>query len=292
MDVFSSYPADHWDKQFKEDEQKAALSDLESGKVLYYPELRFTVHPEEQPLFVPYFVDPNTKNISFNSHTNALHGVHANANYQRLLKSMLSRFSQYAKKFMTAVFPYYSHALLMGRTSYRPVQIKDRKSSIRKDDTRLHVDAFPANPNQGKRILRLFCNVNPYGENRVWRIGEAFPYVANYFLPKISKPFPGSAKFFYWVGVTKSIRTYYDHIMLRIHDLMKRDVDYQKRVNYTEIQFPPDSSWIVSTDQVSHAALSGQYSLEQTFYLPVTAMKNPELAPLAILEDLMGHRLI
>ena len=33
--------------------------------------------------------------------------------------------------------------------------------SWRKDDSRLHVDAFPSRPNRGERILRVFCNVNP-----------------------------------------------------------------------------------------------------------------------------------
>ena len=33
----------------------------------------------------------------------------------------------------------------------------------RKDDTRLHVDSFPATPSGGRRILRVFSNVNPDG---------------------------------------------------------------------------------------------------------------------------------
>ena len=34
------------------------------------------------------------------------------------------------------------------------------------------------------------------------------------------------------------------------------------------------------TDQVSHAAMAGQYQLEQTFLLPVEAMSDPERSPL------------
>lgn len=60
---------------------------------------------------------------------------------------------------------------------------------------------------------------------------------------------------------------------------MKLDIHYQKHVKYKEISFPPGTSWIVSTDQVSHAAISEQYVLEQTFYLPTTAMANPKEAP-------------
>lgn len=292
MDHYAIYTADDWNNQFQEHEQKTALTDLEFGKILYCPQLSFKLHPEEQPLFTSYSTGKKTKNISFNPNTDTLRGIKTNRKHQLQLKIMLARFSQQATHFMKALFPHYATTLNIGRTSYRPVQIKNRKTSPRKDDSRLHVDAFPASPNQGKRILRLFCNINPYGEHRVWRVGEPFPSVAEQFLAKISKPIPGSAKFLYWAGITKSIRSHYDHIMLQIHDRMKLDTDYQKRVEYTELRFPSGSSWIVSTDQVSHAAISGQYILEQTFYLPVTAMKNPETAPLHILENLIGHRLI
>ncbi|MDQ8039274.1 MAG: Kdo hydroxylase family protein [Rickettsiella sp.] len=292
MDVFSIYTADDWNYRFKENEQENALSDLEAGKILYCPQLRFKLYPDERPLFIPYVVNKKTKNISFNIHTDSLRGIKADKKHCMQLKTMLTRFSQQAKNFMNALFPQYTTTLSMGRTSYRPVQIKNRKTSVRKDDSRLHVDAFPANPNQGKRILRLFCNINPYGENRVWRVGESFHAVVQHFLPKLSKPFPGIATLLHWAGITKSIRSHYDHIMLQLHDHMKLDTEYQKRVKYTEICFSPGSSWVVSTDQVSHAAISGQYMLEQTFYLPITAMKNPEAAPINILENFLGRPLI
>ncbi|OJA00949.1 hypothetical protein BEV13_01695 [Rickettsiella grylli] len=80
--------------------------------------------------------------------------------------------------------------------------------------------------------------------------------------------------------------------MLKIHDTMKLDTIYQKKVNYKELRFPPDTTWIASTDQVSHAVISGQYLLEQSFYLPIKAMANPQRAPLHILEKLVGRHLI
>ncbi|CCD29910.1 conserved hypothetical protein [Candidatus Glomeribacter gigasporarum BEG34] len=139
--------------------------------------------------------------------------------------------------------------------------------------------------------MRLFCNINPNRQDRVWRIGESFTDVARHFLPQIQSPVPGSARLLQMLGITKSCRTLYDHFMLQLHDLMKRDNAYQQNVRATEIRFPAGSSWIVQTDHVSHAALSGQYLLEQTFYLPVEAMACPEKSPLRILEHLRGCRL-
>jgi len=38
--------------------------------------------------------------------------------------------------------------------------------------------------------------------------------------------------------------------------------------------------------------MSGQFAFEQTFYLPVAAMNDPERSPLRILERMVGHSLI
>lgn len=50
------------------------------------------------------------------------------------------------------------------------------------------MDAFPSRPNYGKRILRVFANINPEGAPRVWRVGEDFESVARQFLPR-AKPY-------------------------------------------------------------------------------------------------------
>jgi hypothetical protein len=59
----------------------------------------------------------------------------------------------------------------------------------------------------------------------------------------------------------------------------------------TPVDFPAGSTWLAFTDQVSHAAMAGQYQLEQTFLLPVAAMIEPDRSPLRILERLKGRRL-
>lgn len=42
------------------------------------------------------------------------------------------------------------------------------------------------------------------------------------------------------------------------------------------------------TDLVPHAAVSGQYALEQTFIVPKSALVLPEIAPVRVLERLCG----
>ncbi len=125
----------------------------------------------------------------------------------------------------------------------------------------------------------------------MWRIGEPFEDLGQRMLPRLSRPWPGAAWFMATVGITKSRRTEYDHLMLGLHDEMKRDTDYQRDCPQIRFDFPPGSTWLCFSDQTSHAAMSGQYMLEQTFHLPMSSMYLPELSPLRVLERLTGRKL-
>jgi hypothetical protein len=191
-----------------------------------------------------------------------------------------------------ALLPDYRTRVERARTSFRPVEIAGRATSWRQDDTRLHVDSFPATPVQGRRILRVFSNVNPEARARVWRIGEGFDDVARRFAPRLRMPLAGSAAVLRLLRLTKSRRSAYDALMLQLHDAMKADAGYQADASHTTMEFPAGSTWMAFTDAVSHAATAGQFQLEQTFLLPVDAMREPERSPLRILERLKGRPLV
>src|SRR5262249_54168351 len=103
--------------------------------------------------------------------------------------------------------------------------------------------------------------------------------------------FPGVLPLLPVLKITRGRRTLYDHYMLGLHDAMKADQHYQNSVPQTEISLGAGTAWACFTDSVAHAAMSGQHAFEQTFYLPVDAMRNPELSPLRVLERLLGRRL-
>jgi hypothetical protein len=280
-----------WNEVCSSEIQAQAITALESGHILLLPQLTFALLPHEQKFLSPEFAHPKAKNISFNVHTDQLRCNSCSTDNFSALKIMIARFSQCAYQLVQQLLIPYTDAIEMGRTSLRVVEIAGRVSSYRKDDTRLHVDAFPATPNQGRRILRVFTNINPVGIDRIWRVGESFDNVAQRFCHVV----PGQQKFYArllkYFKVTKSYRTEYDHIMLHIHDAMKADVNYQQSVQQTEVRFSPNTTWIVQTDHVSHAAMAGQHVLEQTFYVPVGAMINESLSPLRVLENLYGRSL-
>ena len=158
-------------------------------------------------------------------------------------------------------------------------------------DRRVHIDAFPSNPMQGTRLLRVFSNVNPNGEPRRWRVGEPFEAHAQHFLPGIAQPLPGSSRLLRQLRVTKRRRTEYDHVMLQLHDRAKADAEFQRASPQAAVNFAAGTTWVVYSDQVPHAVLGGQHMLEQTFYIDVEQLQRPETSPLRTLERLLGRAL-
>jgi hypothetical protein len=264
---------------------------IEAGRVLFFPRLAFELSKCERAFLTPAVLG-KSKNVSFNPATGGVGGTSLQGDEERQIAQMMKRFSDSAKALLESMLPEYRGKMTLGRTSFRPAEIAGRASSWRKNDTLLHIDAFPSTPTQGNRILRLFCNVNPDGKPRVWRVGEHFERVADKFAPVLKRPAPGTSTFLRLFRVTKGRRSEYDHLMLQLHDEMKRDAQYQASVDQTECEFPSGSAWAVFVDSVSHAALSGQHQLEQTFYLPLPAMKEEPLAPLRVLERRLGRGLV
>ncbi len=258
-----------------------AIDALESGKIIYLPQHPFALQITEHVLLADTILAPKHKNISYNHLTQKLGGyTTTQPSLPAMLQGFMHRYAEFAKQQIDTLLPNYSKALIWGRTSYRPAEIKGRITSKRKDDTRVHVDSFAATPVNGLRILRVFCNINPHGQPRVWHVGEPFSEVLSAFAHRIPPYSKLKAKLLQRVKLTKTLRSSYDHHMLHLHDQMKLDEKYQQTLKKQRVDFPSDSTWIVFTDHVSHAALSGQFLLEQTFYLPVEAMGNPELSPL------------
>ena len=68
--------------------------------------------------------------------------------------------------------------------------------------------------------------------------------------------------------------------------------DHARHPHERTHEFTPGSTWLVYTDQVSHAAMAGQYAFEQTFYLPVSGMADPSKSPLRVLERLLRRELV
>ncbi|MGH8712396.1 MAG: Kdo hydroxylase family protein [Casimicrobiaceae bacterium] len=277
-----------WRPALAPEAQDLAIRTLEGGGVLTLPRLAFELAADERRFLSPRWSDDRAKNISFDG--GKLKGARGTADELAALSRMVARFAADASGLVTSLFPRYAPHVRRARTSFRPQPAVGRAVSWRKDDSRLHVDAFPSRPNHGERILRVFCNVSPR-EDRVWRVGESFEAVARRFLPNIRRQIPGEARWLSALHVTKGLRSPYDHLMLGLHDRAKADLAYQTNCAQQVVRFAPGTTWLCFSDQVMHAAVSGQYMLEQTIDLPLAALYDRERSPLAILERLCGRLL-
>lgn len=293
MTTITKIAIQNWNDSASVELQKRVLENLENGDVILFPSLQFKLHENEKSLLTPDILQKGRKNVSLNATTCELKGIDLKLKNKTIIaQQMMQRYYENVKSLISQLLPTYQNDIHYGRTSYRPAEIFSRKPlSTHKDDRLLHVDAFPASPVANQRILRVFTNINPNDEPRRWRLGKSFEEVIERYLEKIPKPIPATRKFKHWLGLTRNYQTLYDHYMLKLHHTMKCDALYQN--NYPDIyDFLPNTTWMVYTDTVPHAAMGGQFLLEQTIYVPIEAMQQPEKSPLKLMEKKLNQPLL
>lgn len=267
-----------------------AAEALESGGLILLPQTPFRLLNSEQDLIDPAILAPKSKNASLDPATGAVGGVVLEGERRHAMGAMIARYADFAEDLIGRLLPGYSSALQRRRTSFRPGAVDSRALSPRKDDRRLHVDAFPSSPVQGRRILRVFSNVDPMGRDRIWEVGdEDFETFATRQKAWLKGSSELTRALLQTVRITRGRRTGYDQAMLELHDRAKLDDAWQAAVSRTRVAFPSGSSWIVYTDASLHAALEGQHAFEQTYLLPVEAMYHPDRSPLRALERVTGR---
>jgi hypothetical protein len=203
---------------------------------------------------------------------------------RREIEAMMLRFSAWAENAVATLLPTYSAALERDRVTYRPCE--------RSIPQGMHVDSSYGRPTRGRGMLRLFTNINVTGRPRVWQVGEPFEPFVQRFLPRTRRPRTLGTWFLHRIGITRGRQTAFDRLMADIRRLAKSDAAYQQSAPREIVEFPCGASWLVITDLAVHGAISGQHSLDQTFFLPVTTMHDPARSSLRILERLTGKVLV
>ena len=280
-------PFNSFTPQANSEAQRDYLSHLEHGGILFLPNLGFSFSPEETRFLSPDWSDGKSKNIYLAGSERKIKGAKGSIQELLAMSALIQRYSNYANLLISHLLPSYMPHAKPANTSLRCVEAAGRKTSWRKDDRRLHADAFPSKPTHGERLLRVFTNVNPHNVARVWNVGEPFADMAARFLPKVPQYSQFQAKLMNKLGITKSLRGEYDHIMLHLHDLAKADANYQANAPQMRFEFPANSTWIVYSDLVLHAVLSGQHMMEQTFHLPQQHLTYPYACPKNSIESLL-----
>ena len=301
-----SYPEGWNDLKRSEDRARWCCSQLEEGHVLLLEHIPFDL-PEADLQFLRPQQQSNSslhKNISYRPNQDKLRGFAAarREDVDRL-HQIMRNYSVQVVKFLSKFLAPYSQNWKLDFASFRPLEEQGRDLPLHKRNDLLHVDAFPGRPTRGGRILRCFTNINP-SEPRTWLLGSHFPEIAERYsdgagLTKIAQRTIGPgrelrkliAPIGKLVGIPVTDRSAYDRFMLRLHDYLKENADYQREGTKIRTEFPPSSTWLAFTDAVPHAVLSGRLALEQTLIVPVSALISPEKSPLRKLEKIAGRSL-
>jgi hypothetical protein len=207
--------------------------------VLSFPQLPFVLSEAERRFLDERWQDGHAKNVSVRWPGGALRGATGSEADLADLRAMIVRYAEQSEAFALRLFPHYRGHLRRGNTSFRPADVAGRETSWRKDDTRLHVDAFPSNPMQGTRLLRVFCNVNRTDGRGCGASASRSPRTRRRYLASITRPLPAPRGCMKTVGITKRRRTEYDHVMLQLHDHAKGDLDFQRTSPQADVAFAP-----------------------------------------------------
>jgi hypothetical protein len=301
------------------DQTRAWCAQLESGGILYFPQTPVPIPASDLEFLLGSTQSGSRlhKNIAYKPKRDALSGADKSASPADIarLHDVMRRYSASVASFLANFLAPYQQRWQLDYASFRPIEEQGRDLSLRQRNDLLHTDAFPTRPTRGARILRFFHNIHPT-RTRDWVVGEPFPKVVGHFVSEgASKqgskgaqasavlhklPLPrrdssaaratrAAARITGLAGIFPHLkRTPYDEFMMRLHNTMKEDAEFQRTCHREAIQFPPGSSWMVYTETVPHAVLAGQYALEQTFLVDAAAMVTPDSAPIAVLEKMAG----
>jgi hypothetical protein len=280
---------------------------LEAGDILYFPQTPISIRPEDLSFLLGQQQTGSTlhKNIAYKPNVDAVSGLDAsNTGIEELsrLKAVMRQYSQGVSRFLTEFLSPYQGRWQLDYASFRPQEEEGRDLPLRRRNDLLHTDAFPTRPTRGARILRFFNNIHP-SRTRDWVVSDSFGQLASRYAPQqIALPTSGNsasrafrslanvAGLGYAIPSLK--RSPYDDFMMRFHNFLKENAQFQADCRKEYIQFPAGSSWMVYTDMVPHAVLAGQYALEQTFLVDHAAMVSPETSPLSVLEAMTHSALV
>jgi hypothetical protein len=286
----------------REARARAYCETLEKGQILFFREPPFQFPAADRDfLLTQEWTDLRLhKNVSYRPEEDVLRGISGDPGTIERVHAIFRSYSGEVVNFLGKFLSPYAGSWTLDFASFRPIEEERRGLPLHKRNDLLHVDAFPSRPTRGGRILRVFTNLNRE-KPRVWNTTESFESLAREHaesagLREIAEDesFVGrtvqswGAK----LGFGGFGRTPYDMFMLRFHDYLKENREFQEKCPKNRMEFPPLATWIVFTDSVAHAVLSGRFAIEQTFLISPSALVAPEFAPYKILENIAGTALV
>jgi len=291
-------------ERLKQTSPDALGDELERGEIVYFPTCPVPLPDPDDLVFLrdqlPELL--KRKNVSYHPETDRV-GLKGAPELAERARRILKKHGEHVEAFLRRTMPSLTKDCTIGTSSFRPIQEKGRDLSPHASNELVHIDAGAYGATDGDRIVRFFVNVNPT-EDRVWATKGLFPELYQRFGSEagISAQQRGSVSldkraldhvrtgFLHMLaraGLPQAVvidSSPYDRTMRKFHNYMKDTPAFQQDMSsHREIRFPPFSAWMVFTDMVSHASVSGQYAFVNTFLMRLACCRHPNSAPYHIL---------
>lgn len=299
---------DTYDSNRMQQLQSDDISDsLERGSIVFFPESPVPLPSAEDLAFLRQELPDllRLKNISYHPESGRIPGLDkADPEVAERIQRILVSVSDNISAFLAENAPRLVDHWTVGTCSFRPIQEQGRDLDPHASNELIHIDAGAYGATNGDRLLRFFINVNPEVD-RVWatkgnfqdlfrshgeRAGLGNANAGNNYLSKGALDHARTGLVNLLAAGMPSFKVLdsspYDREMRRFHNYMKDTPSFQQAVEgHQEFSFPPFSAWMVFTDTVSHACLSGQYAFVHTSIVRLQSCRLPELAPLNIMRQ-------
>ncbi len=280
---------------------------LERGSIVYFPESPVELPSVEALDFMRDELPQRLKlkNISYHPEARRVKGLDSDdPALTARVTDILTGVSDRIAAFLGGAAPRLTRNWTVGTSSFRPLQERGRNLSAHASNELVHIDAGAYGATHGARILRFFINVNPR-EDRVWATKGNFGELLQSHGRQANLGFARGRKGYLdkgaldhlWSGLVRGAShgspilrvldsSPFDREMRRFHNYMKDTPAFQQQQEgHQEFRFPPFSAWMVFTDTVSHACLSGQFAFIHTCIVPLESCRLPEIAPINLLRQ-------
>lgn len=277
---------------------------LEQGRIVYFPVCPIPLPAESELEFLREELPRHLKrkNVSYHPEADRVIGIDGDRDLVERVRRILVERSRQVEEFLAKAIPSLAENWTVGTSSLRPLQEQGRGLKAHASNELIHLDAGAYGATNGDHIFRFFVNLNPE-EDRVWATKGAFPELFERYGKAAGvapdNPPPGyltkrpldhvrTAMINGLCSLGLPVKVLdsspYDRAMRRFHNFMKDSPEFQRDPEgHQEFRFKPFSAWMVFTDVVSHACLSGQHAFVNTFLIRLQSCRLPELAPINIL---------
>ncbi len=116
-DLFYTGSIENWNAEIAPEMGQKVMQALESGKILYLPNLSFQLEKDEPALLKISFHNQKTKNISYNPLRHQVTGL-THSEVAENVSQMLQRFERLSTQLMASLCSQYRVQDHLGRTSF------------------------------------------------------------------------------------------------------------------------------------------------------------------------------